>query len=262
MISRRRLMVALGATSLAECAYANLFTNRSEKTELDGPRLRVTSPIPLRNLSGERPRVLKGMYAIDEWIPLTRAGSTLPFRVALVDATPASVTIRGHVGNSSGVGSGVDYVVAFQVAELAAGGFSIDLKVSSRSTYQSGLVGKYDIPDFQPLDAIEFFKSGIGFMTFTVESPYSVESLIANFQRLAQGRSTPIRMGEKVFQSSYRLPFGDKTMQFVLEAYPYRNGAKGLITANVPAFETSPGVIDFGALNAEAARMLNKIAND
>jgi hypothetical protein len=88
--------------------------------------------------------------------------------------------------------------------------------------------------------------------TFEIDSPYPTDSVTANFmrspavQRVQGSYKDPVT--GKIIGTAYQLPMGGVTATFSVEAYPYRNGSKAVITALILAKLTSPGMVDFKLL--------------
>jgi hypothetical protein len=64
----------------------------------------------------------------------------------------------------------------------------------------------------------------------------------------------------KVYGRYYTAKLRGVDMPFSVEVYPYRNGAKAVISAAMTGVETSPNVVDYGVLIREARKMLEDIA--
>lgn len=86
-------------------------------------------------------------------------------------------------------------------------------------------------------------------LTFEVDSPYSPESIYANFQRLSRkeaysrgAQKDPV--SGKIFKERFWLKTGAGEISLNLETYPYRNGSKAVIYAQVKP-ELQGNKIDF-----------------
>lgn len=145
-------------------------------------------------------------------------------------------------------GSGIKYTVDYAVSEMPES-YSVTLKPVASDAYQEGLIGKFDVPSYTPQQVLETLKTGTVFYSLEIDSPYGMESITSNFDRLAKrdelNRRYIMNRGQKVY--------------FELKAVPYRNGTKVNLTVVAPAAETSASTIDFGMIRNEVLGALKKI---
>ncbi|MDY0212853.1 MAG: hypothetical protein RBR06_07585 [Desulfuromonadaceae bacterium] len=182
-------------------------------------------------------------------------------RLLYQDKTPSTFVVHRRVDNGT-AGSGIKYTVGYTVTDSNSG-YSVSLKPQEYITYQQGLIGKFPIPNYGVSDLRNTLASSTLYYKFDIDSPYSSESVYANFLRLVKHVS--FRPGEKdpvtgkIFKDRFVLTSRNNEVRFVIEAYPYRNGSKVIVSAAIPGAETSQNVIDFGVLIREIEQKLLEV---
>jgi len=172
--------------------------------------------------------------------------------------TTSTFIVHRRIDNGT-AGSGIQYTVNYTVTD-GKSGYSVTLKPQEYKTYQQGLIGKFPIPNYGVSDLLRTLSSSTLYYKFDIDSQYNPESVYANFLRLVKHKS--FRPGEKdpvtgkIFKDRFVLTNRNKEVQFVIEAYPYRNGSKVVVFAAIPGAETSKNVIDFSILIHEIKEKL------
>jgi hypothetical protein len=164
-----------------------------------------------------------------------------------------------HRRRDNGVaGSGIEYRVQYSVHNRPTG-TAIELQPVEATTYQEGLVGKYDVPVFTERDLTKFLQSVPFSHRFEITSPYSADATFANFERLTKSAGRPSnRPTEKLFS----VPFAGSEVPVFVEVYPYRDGSKAVISAELKGTETAPGVVDIDEVRNRFEREIASIVGD
>lgn len=201
----------------------------------------------------------------ERWVRAVRNDKAMQYEVRNEQLTPEEFVVHARISNGT-AGSGVKYTVRYQVTEQPDGAYAIQFTPVDRGTYQQGLIGKFNVPDFIDSDVRTHMLTDALAYKFEINSSYAPESVNANFLRLAnpvsKRTSEPDEVSGKIFKNYFAVPFGAKRMQFTIEVYPYRNGSKVVAYARVPALETSPDIVDYTVLLSNARKQLEAIAQD
>ena len=157
--------------------------------------------------------------------------------------TDAGGTLHVHRRDDNGTaGSGLKYevnVTSSPVDGATELGFT---QTGAPHEYREGLVLRFPVPSFTDQDLIAALASGsIGFQ-WERNTEFPVESIAANFARLANGQ--PAR------GNNYNglIEVGGSPVSFVYRIVPYRNGSKVLVNASLTQEAVVNGVIDFAPL--------------
>jgi len=99
---------------------------------------------------------------------------------------------------------------------------------------------------------------------FEVDSPYSPESVYANFQRLSRleaysGGAKKDPVSGKIYSERFWLTTSAGDIQLHIETYPYREGTKAVITAKVKPIISKDGTVDFESSVKELEEKLESI---
>jgi hypothetical protein len=176
--------------------------------------------------------------------------------------TPSSFVIHARTDNGV-AGSGIKYLVNYDVQESPQG-YQVKFTPQSRTSYQTGLIGKFPLPDFDEPQLRSYLTSLQLVYRFEIDSPFNSESVMSNFLRLAKPKVHSQGWADPITGKSYGRYFisevRGKSFQYVVEVYPYRNGSKVVISAIVPGVETSAQTVDFAILINEARQTLESIA--
>jgi hypothetical protein len=164
-----------------------------------------------------------------------------------------------HRRRDNGVaGSGIRYRVTHSIANSQRGTV-IELLPVEVTQYQEGLVGKYDVPVFTERDLNEVLQAVPFSHKFEVTSPYSAEATFANFDRLTKGAG---RGGNRSTKQLFSVPFAGNDVPVFVEVYPYREGSKAVISAELKGTETAPGVVDIAEVRNRFEREIESIIRD
>ena len=121
--------------------------------------------------------------------------------------------------------------------------------------YREGLIGRFPVPSFTEDDVVAFLASG--YLTYKLElnADFPVESIAANFARLAKGR--PARGGGHVGE----VMVGGSPVTFSYEVVPYRNGSKAVMDVILKPGKADNGVVDFAPMIDELKKSLAAVVN-
>ncbi len=153
-------------------------------------------------------------------------------------ATENSFIVHRRIDNGM-AGSGIKYLVHYDINQ-ESNGYSVTMKPTQSTAYEEGLIGKFDVPSFNPEDLQDTIRNGSVFFKFEIDSKYEVDSVKANFQRLSKRAAR----GNYITNRDQKVPFDFK-------ATPFRNGSKVIIEVVIFAAETSQNTFDFGILEKE-----------
>lgn len=244
--------------------YINALTSNGEVQQVSMPSL--TLKVPNDPGIQERPRANYSTVIVRDIGYDSRSATIMANamynRILNESLTPNSFVVHARTDNGV-AGSGVRYGVGFTVHESGSG-YSVVLKPSTRSTYQTGLIGKFPVPNFVDSDLRNYLTSLQLVYRFEVDSAYNSESVTSNFLRRAksltdkQGWADPVT--GKIYSTHFVSRLRGKDLLYTVQVYPYRNGSKAVINAIVPGVETSADTVDFGILIQEARTMLEDIA--
>lgn len=183
-------------------------------------------------------------------------------RLLTESLTPNSFVVHARTDNGV-AGSGVKYSVNYAIDELTSG-YQVRFTPESRSTYQTGLIGRFPIPPFDESDLRKHLTSLQIVYKFEVDSSYNSESVISNFTRLARAKAYARGWADpvtgKIFGRTFVSELRGNEMTYVVEVFPYRSGSKAVITAIIPGVETSAHTVDFSILIREVRAALERIA--
>ena len=172
--------------------------------------------------------------------------STAKSSLRFQNATQNSFIVHKRIDNGS-AGSGIKYLINYDVNHTSSG-YSVTMKPAQSTAYQEGLIGKFDVPSFNPNDLQNTIRNGSVFFKFEIDSQYGIDSVAANFKRLSK------KAGRGNFITNR-----DKEVPFQFKAEPYRNGSKVMLEVVIFAAETSKNTFDFGILEKEIKEKLTAI---
>ncbi len=164
------------------------------------------------------------------------------------------------------VGSGRVYHVNF-ITQRAADSYKLTLQPVETRTYQQGLFGKFPVPKLTEQELRSHVLLGASIDSrFEVNSPYSGESVYANFSRTLRMAPPPMTLSgapiiSAASQNTFALPYRGKLVRVSVTMVPYRNGSKAMMHLQVPAIETSPNTVDFKVLLDGIKAELTKLVN-
>jgi hypothetical protein len=245
-------------------ANAGILDTNVEKTPVTVAPLTIIVPADA-GIQHTAQGLVRDIGVQERWVPVYKNGVAMSYVVRNEQTRPTDFVVHARVSNGT-AGSGVKYTVAYEIKDNADGGYSATFTPRDRGSYQQGLIGKYPVPDFGDNELHDYLLDFGLLYKFEVESPYPTEAVNGNFVRMA--KASPPRPGEaeaiggRIFQNRFAIPFGNKSLRFAIEIYPYHSGSKVVAYARVPALETAPGVADYAVLLADAKRQLERIAKD
>ena len=142
-------------------------------------------------------------------------------------------------------GSGVKFNVNYKLTQSDQN-FTMVLQPTGRTTYQQGLIMPFPVPSVSESDLIQLFEEPVINYQMEANSAYNKDSVFANFARLAT-RITDRDGGlpDIKHKDWFSIKINGKMVKFSVEVYPYRDGSKVVISALIPAIETSPSTVDF-----------------
>lgn len=161
-------------------------------------------------------------------------------------------------------GSGCIYTLNYELKDDGKNKI-LEIKPVSFRTYQQGVVGPFPIPNFTENNVFDYLISHYIGYTIEVNSQYNTESIFANFERLAkkvaykQGAKDEVT--GKIFKNRFSIDYKGHPIKFSLETYPYRNGSKAVIYANIPGFFTSQNKVDFNIIIDDLKKQIESIVN-
>lgn len=125
----------------------------------------------------------------------------------------------------------------------------------------------YDIPGFTEEKLIEFLSNATVRFNVEIDSQYDTESTYANFQRLLKEETfrQPYKdeLTGKIYKSAFYLPKDEKQAKLFVEVFPYRNGSKAVINAEMPvSVDPVTRVSDVGNDISDVKAELERIVND
>ena len=102
-------------------------------------------------------------------------------------------------------------------------------------------------------------------VSFDVNSEFNSESVYSNFERNLNvvqyahgGRKDPVT--GKIFSKKFWVPSSYGDIPIHIETFPYRNGSKVIVYAEIPA-DTSEGNIDFNKVYLELVKSIAEVVN-
>ncbi len=161
-------------------------------------------------------------------------------------------------------GSGRIYTLNYEIKDDGKNKI-MEFKPISFRTYQQGVVGPFPIPNFTEENLFDYLISHYIGYTIEVNSQYNTESIFSNFERLAkkvsykQGAKDEVT--GKIFKNRFSIDYKGYPINFSLETYPYRNGSKAVIYANIPGSFTSQNKVDFNIIIDDLKRQIEAIVN-
>jgi hypothetical protein len=169
-----------------------------------------------------------------------------------------------RIGNKY-AGSGINYKIK---TEFTKGKETYTYKLTpyEYTTYQQGLIGRFDVPLFNEQQLTESLRKGTLNFTFEFDSQYKPNSVKANFDR----KTNPVRdpnagrvhsYTNTVIPYIYNLSYKGSTVKVDVNFEPYRDGTKVKVVAVIPASETSKNTIDYTILEKEVKAKLKAIVN-
>lgn len=174
-----------------------------------------------------------------------------------------SIYVERRTANQT-TGSGRIYTLNYEMKEDGKNKI-MELKPISFRTYQQGLVGPFPVPNFTEDSLFDYIISHYIGYTIEINSQYNTESIFSNFERLAkkvaykQGAKDEVT--GKIFKNRFSIVCNGSQINFSLETYPYRNGSKAVIYANIPGSFTSQNKVDFNIIIDDFKRQIESIVN-
>ena len=184
-------------------------------------------------------------------------------KILVKNKTENSFSVERRTDNGSS-GSGKVYNMTYSL-EKAKDNMIFKYQPTSFKTYQQGFIMPFEVPSFPEQELIEYIAFQSVNLSLDLNSPYNVESTYANFTRLAE--KVPFKRGEKdpvtgkIYKDKFALSSKYGKVFFSLEAFPYRNGSKVVITMAVPGAFTGGNEVDFGLIIKEIKTQLDGIVN-
>lgn len=155
--------------------------------------------------------------------------------------TPTGIVVHRRTDNTV-AGSGIVYDIDVNTSHKSDSSV-VTLTPKTQRAYQEGLILPFPIPNFN----IETYLSSATFYyQFEIDSNYNADSIKANFDRTLNSSS---------------LELGDVWVDFNHKVYPYRNGSKVLISANIHSQRSKNGVIDMTYIIEELRQRMQSIIN-
>ena len=121
----------------------------------------------------------------------------------------------------------------------------ITFETKSSSTYQEGLVLPFPVPRFDIKNYLESAKLDYN---FELVSEFLADSIKANLRRSA------------LYRSEFNL--SNASVLADIKVYPYRNGSKIIIKAQLSSMKPRNNIIDVSANIAELEKRVRDIVND
>jgi len=163
--------------------------------------------------------------------------------------------------------------VADVATNATSAGWTLDVRLSSKYQHTPFdlLQGRYRVDSFTPNEArAQLLRPVLHFREEFV-SPYPVESIRANFERIATPAApNPVIVraftgaGLQRMPAVYRLGEQGQMPQLIyaLDVYPYRNGSKAVVAGELIGEETSPGVVDMGQVYQRVRDQIQRVISD
>ena len=141
-----------------------------------------------------------------------------------------SIEVHRRIDNGT-AGSGIVFMVDYvQEDQSTHTLYKFKTQDGEPRRYQDGWLGKFPIPAFTEKDALEALLSGTVGYSLEMNSEFPVNSIVANFRRLANGS----------------INLGAAKVRFKYDVTAYRAGSKIFITTELPAPPVGPdGIVDF-----------------
>lgn len=183
--------------------------------------------------------------------------------ISTKNKTQSSFDLERRTGTDVS-GSGIVYKISYSIEDIGDNTI-IKYKPLGSRTYKQGFILPFDVPNFTEKDLSNLFANNTINYVLELDSPYNVESVYANFKRLAnevpfeRGLKDPIT--GKIFKNRFTLSSGNQMITFSLEVYPYRNGSKAVIYLSVPGYFTSDSTVDFNKVLSELKSKFESIVN-
>jgi len=181
--------------------------------------------------------------------------------------SPQNDSFTVHSRKEDGAGSsGVRFRIQYTITD-EPDGYTVNFKPVTRQAYQygmNGLMHSVPLPDFKVTDVYDVLARVSIVYRFEVDTPYPTDSITANFmrstavQQITDGYKDPVT--GKVISTAYQLPMGDTMVRFSVDAYPYRNGSKAVITALIPGRRTGATMVEFKNMMDEVEKAVTTIA--
>ena len=219
---------------------------------------------PVIYLIPNDPAVLAPARATDRLLFRDIAGGVPSKReLILHDFSAETGSVERRTDNGT-IGSGKRYAVRKVVTNLGEQ-TKVEFQPVSFTTYKQGLILPWPVPEFSDESLVKYLSSAELFAKLEIDSPYNSESTYANFVRLLKvksntsGESDPV--SGKIFKQTFVASLRDREVVLTVETFPYRNGSKAVIYARIPATQTEPNTVDFGALLQELRTQLEAVVN-
>ena len=224
--------------------------------------------------------VVRDLAYIDQIVkngPVTTTGQMGIFKVEASRSNPSSFSrllyespqngsfaVHGRYDNGA-AGSGVRYRIQYTITD-EPDDYIVNLKPVTREVYQQGIGSsfKLPVPDFKVDNVYQALANVSIVYTFEIDTPYPTDSVTANFmrstavQRIKGSYTDPVT--GKIISTAYQLPMGDTMATFSVDAYPYHNGSKAVVTALIPGKQTSADMVDFKMLVNQVKVAITSIA--
>lgn len=167
-------------------------------------------------------------------------------KIERLHTTPTSIGLSVERRTDNGVaGSGIIYAVEKKVTSQGDNTI-VTFTPKAQKTYQEGVILPFPLPK---LNIESYLSQATLDYKFELDSPYQVDSIKANFDRLI-----PTSGG-------YRLSVGGTECDITLEVHPYRNGTKAIIYSTIHTTKSHNNVIDLVQIIAELKKQIQQIMN-
>lgn len=126
----------------------------------------------------------------------------------------------------------------------------------------------YTVKSFETEEAREQLLKPIVHFRTEVDSEFGADSLRANFERLGRPArwnrvvAERLNLGKEAQFFTLPSPIPGVSVQYVLDVFPYRNGAKAVITGQIVGAPTSPNTVDMTSILRSTLDQIRSIALD
>lgn len=155
-------------------------------------------------------------------------------------------------------------LISYACTITAALSDGVDVKFTSmRSLTEHFLVSGRPVDyglSFTVEQAVRMLSAATFQTSFEVDSEFNADSTYANFARLtrteASGKADPVT--GKIFKDRFWIKVDDREIPVFVETFPYRNGSKAVVHANLPG-AVSGGTVDFARYARELKLAVERI---
>ena len=123
----------------------------------------------------------------------------------------------------------------------------------------------HDTPAFSLKKLNDMLRGGAVGYVFELDSPYSPESVYANFKRLWKERrnGSSVRYNGKQYDKWFEYKLNeDNNIKCFVEIIPYRNGSKATMSIYLPLLDDDSNVIDVGKQINNVKTILTNVVNN